>query len=179
MNDRSATLSKIIMTTALKVIESLPNIPLAIAAGALGALQYAMAASAPIPQYAEGTAFHPGGLAVVGDGGQPEWVTQPGKKGYWSAATDTVVDLARGATVTPLSDIMTTQMGFLSPQLIASLRTQRDNNNSMMVERKLDEVKQAIISKQENTWIYKDGTITRKVKEGNSRTIYLSKRIHH
>jgi hypothetical protein len=43
-----------------------------------------------VPLYAHGTSYHPGGPAIVGDGGEPE-----------------IVNLPRGATVTPLSDVPT------------------------------------------------------------------------
>ena len=41
---------------------------------ALGAAQIAVIAAQPIPKYAKGTKDHPGGLAIVGDGGKKEGV---------------------------------------------------------------------------------------------------------
>ena len=50
------------------------------------------------PQYAEGTNFHPGGLAVVGDGGKQEVIEASGKT-FLSPSSATLVDLPRGARV--------------------------------------------------------------------------------
>lgn len=41
---------------------------------AMGAAQIAVIASQPIPKYAKGTKDHPGGLAIVGDGGKKEGI---------------------------------------------------------------------------------------------------------
>lgn len=177
-NDRQATLSKIVMTTALKVIESLPNIPLSIAAAALGAVQYATAASAPIPQYAEGVLSHPGGLAWVGDGKENEWIKEPGKPGYWSPATDTLMSLKKGTSVTPMSDIMNTQIGALSPELMASLGMQkREHDSNKALQEGLNDIKNAIVNKQENTFFFNNGDMKHVVKRGNERITYLGKHI--
>ena len=68
------------------------------AASALGAAQAALVAAQPIPTYAMGTNSHPGGLAIVGDGGKQE-VIQVGNKAYLTPATSTLVDMPRGAKV--------------------------------------------------------------------------------
>jgi hypothetical protein len=52
--EKSVALFTAIINTAAAVIKSLPNIPLAIATGALGAAQVATIASTPIPAFAEG-----------------------------------------------------------------------------------------------------------------------------
>ncbi len=72
-------------------------------AAAVGAVSLAKALAAPIPQYMEGTPKegHKGGLAVIGDGGVPEYVEEPGKKGYWSKPFSQIVDLPAKTVVTP------------------------------------------------------------------------------
>lgn len=60
--------------TALAITEALPNLVLAALVGAMGAAQVALIAAQPIPKYAKGTKDHPGGLAIVGDGGKKEGV---------------------------------------------------------------------------------------------------------
>lgn len=65
------------IATALAITEALPNIPLSIVIGALGAIQVATILATPIPSYAEGTKGndrHPGGKALVGDAGKHEVV---------------------------------------------------------------------------------------------------------
>jgi hypothetical protein len=73
-----------IATTAQAVIAALApppvglgnpaGIPFSIAAGVLGAVQIAKIAATQIPEYAEGTDDHKGGLAVVGEGKHKELV---------------------------------------------------------------------------------------------------------
>ena len=60
--------------TALAITEALPNLVLAALVGAMGAAQVALIAAQPIPKYAKGTKDHPGGLAIVGDGGKKEGI---------------------------------------------------------------------------------------------------------
>ena len=59
---------------------------------------------ASAPTYAQGTDYHPGGMAVVGDGGEKELV-QIGNQYFISPATATAVNMPAGATVTPFSNI--------------------------------------------------------------------------
>lgn len=53
------------------------------------------------PTYASGTNYHPGGPAIVGDGGGSELVQFPSGRTWLSPATDTLVDLPRGTKVLP------------------------------------------------------------------------------
>ena len=65
-----------------------------------------------IPQYADGTEGHPGGLAVVGDGtgsnAGPELIQTPDGKQYLSPSKDTLVNLPKGTQV--LSATLTKQL---------------------------------------------------------------------
>lgn len=54
-----------------------------------------------VPKYAKGTKGHPGGLAVVGDGGGEELIRTPDGKTFLSPGTDTLIDLPKGSTVLP------------------------------------------------------------------------------
>ncbi|MED1489185.1 transglycosylase SLT domain-containing protein [Bacillus smithii] len=53
------------------------------------------------PKYAKGTGFHPGGPAIVGDGGGPELIRTPSGQIGLSPATSTLVYLPRGTEVLP------------------------------------------------------------------------------
>jgi hypothetical protein len=77
----------------------------AIAAGLLAGIEIATIAVQPLPQYAEGVDNHPGGLAVVGDGGGIEKISHAGHTWY-SPDHPTVVDLPAGAKVTPHDETM-------------------------------------------------------------------------
>ncbi|WZY01862.1 phage tail tape measure protein [Bacillus sp. FSL W7-1360] len=52
-----------------------------------------------LPEYAKGTKGHPGGLAVVGDGGEPELIRYPDGQFSLSPATDTLLNLPKGTQV--------------------------------------------------------------------------------
>ena len=68
---------------------------------ATGAAELAIAMATPIPEYAAGTRNHPGGLALVGDGGRPEVVMTPSGGLFRTPANDTLVDLPARSVVFP------------------------------------------------------------------------------
>lgn len=88
------------IATALAITEALPNLILAAIVGTMGAAQIAIIASQQIPKYAKGTKDHPGGLAIVGDGGKKEGVLADGGL-FVTPDKPTLVDLPRHAQVIP------------------------------------------------------------------------------
>lgn len=106
---KGIAVAEIITTTALAVMKALSEgdpyskYARAAAAAAIGAVNLAKALAVQIPAYKEGTGpeGHKGGLAIVGDGGVPEYIEEPGKKGYWSKPFSQVVDLPAKTKVTP------------------------------------------------------------------------------
>lgn len=89
---------------------------------AMGAAQIAVIAAQQIPKYAKGTKDHPGGLAIVGDGGRREGVVTD-KGVYATPDRPTLVDLPRHAQVIPdLMDLtrmdgLRSDFGLLEKQL--------------------------------------------------------------
>ena len=75
----------------------------AVAAGFIQAEQ-AIAKAKSVSAYAEGTDYHRGGAALIGEGGQPEFV-QTNAKSFWVDQPTIFYDLPVGASVTPLSDM--------------------------------------------------------------------------
>lgn len=73
---------------------------LAAVIGAMGAAQIAIIAAQPIPKYAKGTDNHPGGLAIVGDGGRQE-VIETDNGAYITPSIPTLVDIPKRAKVIP------------------------------------------------------------------------------
>ena len=77
--ERAIQIAQIITNTAKAVVQSLPNIPLAIAVGAIGAAQLGIALATPIPQFKDGhlSGTHEG-LAIINDasGGNYQEVVQ-------------------------------------------------------------------------------------------------------
>lgn len=57
-----------------------------------------------VSAYAEGTDYHKGGAAIVGEGGQPELV-KVGARSSWITEPTFIPNLPIGASVTPLSDM--------------------------------------------------------------------------
>lgn len=72
--DKANSIVQAGIATALAITKALPNLVLAALVGAMGAAQIAVIAAQPIPRYARGTKDHPGGLAIVGDGGKKEGI---------------------------------------------------------------------------------------------------------
>lgn len=72
--EKARNIAKIILDTASGVVEALPNIPLSILVGLIGAVQLAAAIATPIPKFKHGKNVNDDyeGLAVVGDGGKHE-----------------------------------------------------------------------------------------------------------
>lgn len=132
--------------TALAITEALPNLVLAALVGAMGAAQVALIATQPIPKYAKGTKDHPGGLAIVGDGGKKEGiVTNNGL--FITPDKPTLVDLPAHAQVIPdLSYIydrrgLTSDYGLLE-QKLKNMREEgivvNVNNDYSRLERKME-----------------------------------------
>ena len=98
---KKKTIFEINLNTATAVVEALPNFILAGIVAAAGAAQLGIAIAQPLPEYAAGTRNHPGGLAVVGDGGRPEVVMTPSGGLFRTPASDTLVDLPARSVVFP------------------------------------------------------------------------------
>jgi len=127
--EKAFNIMQIGLNTASAVVEALPNIPLSIYAGVLGALQLATAIATPIPKYKQGTENHKGGFAIVGDGGVSEVVAEPNKRPYLSPNTDTLVNLEKGTKVFPNIEAYKKYMGDLER---ASILTSFHNENQKM-----------------------------------------------
>lgn len=72
--DKANSIVQAGIATALAITKALPNLVLAALVDTMGAAQIAVIAAQPIPKYAKGTKDHPGGLAIVGDGGKKEGI---------------------------------------------------------------------------------------------------------
>ena len=99
-------INKVGIATAVSIMNSAQlgfpaAIPFIAMAAALGAIQQATILATPIPEYAQGTQDHPGGLAVVGDGGRSEMVVTPTGSVYKTPSTDTLIDLPEHSIVLP------------------------------------------------------------------------------
>ena len=110
--DKANNVIQTIMSTSLAIMRAWTNpftapaiIPLIIAQGAI---QLATILAQPIPKYAKGTKDHPGGLAIVGDGGKKEGIiTDNGL--FVTPDKPTLVNLPAHAQVIPDCLIYTTE----------------------------------------------------------------------
>lgn len=109
------------ITAALKdPLTSAIMIPLI---AATGAAQIATILATPLPEYAKGTQDHPGGLAMVGDGGRAEMVVFPDGSVWRTPATDTLVNLPEHTQVLPDYDAVIAQHPFRQlPEPISTSR---------------------------------------------------------
>ena len=102
------SVAQIGIATALGIMKTFAQlgwpagIPGAAIVAAMGAIQTAAALAQPIKAYKEGTKGkpHPGGLAIVGDGGKTELVVA-GHNVWLTPDEPTLVDLPKGAQVFP------------------------------------------------------------------------------
>lgn len=124
---------------------------LAAVIGAMGAAQVAIIASQPIPKYAKGTDNHPGGLAIVGDGGRQE-VIETDNGAYITPSVPTLVDIPKRAKVIPnLVDYR--KMSLHSDALMLDRQMRNNNGEPVIVnvnndykklERKMDMANQSM-----------------------------------
>lgn len=143
--DKAKDILGIITGTALAVVKALPNIPLAVSVGILGGAELAAAIATPIPHYKEGiglrsTGEHPGGPAVVGDGGVKELILEPGKAPRWSASTPTIESLMAHTKVIPPHKIDEMMMSGMFVNHQGAIVMQASDN-----KKELRELKEAVI----------------------------------
>lgn len=100
VGEKANSIAQIGIATALGIMKASPNwVNMALVA-AMGAIQLATAIAQPIKAYKAGTDYHPGGLAIVGDGGKREVVVTGGK--YWlTPKVPTLVEMPQGSKVFP------------------------------------------------------------------------------
>lgn len=140
------------IATYRAVTEALPNFVVAAIVAAMGAAQIAMIAAQPIPKYAKGTKdkSHPGGLAIVGDGGKREVIlTDSGA--YITPSVPTLVDMPKHAEVIP--DVVDYKKMALRSDAMMLDKMRRDkgdpvivnvNNDYKSLERKMDVTNQGM-----------------------------------
>ncbi len=124
------------VTNALATVQPYPAALVAASlAAAMGGIQIATIAAKPLPKYAQGTEDHPGGLAVVGDGGQKEVAILPDGGYYVTPSIPTLVDLPKGTEVLP--SVNEALMSITkAPRLDTSMPTSTDRIEKEIIELK-------------------------------------------
>lgn len=150
--DKANSIIQATIATSLAVTKALPNFVVAAIVAAMGAAQIAMIAAQPIPKYAKGTKdkSHPGGLAIVGDGGKRE-VILTDNGAYITPSVPTLVDMPRHAEVIP--DVVDYKKMALRSDAMMLDKMRRDkgepvivnvNNDYKNLERKMDVTNQGM-----------------------------------
>lgn len=141
------------------------QIPLVIGIGA------AQIARLVIPKYAQGTDNHPGGLAIVGDGGKSEAVKTPDGKLYKTDSKSTVVDLPKGSQVYPdINQLALTQSLKEIPDVKVIVPFDKTGKAIEKMERS---IVKTIKDKQENHWHFPSRYETA-MRDGSRFRAYLN-----
>ena len=99
--DKQFAIFETIINTASAVVAALPNIPLSVLAGVLGAAQLAVITSQPIPKYKHGRTGGEAEFAYVGDGGVNEIIKRHGGGYEITPNRETLTYLNKGDSVLP------------------------------------------------------------------------------
>ena len=184
--EKAASIARITQSTVEAVVATLgqkpwtpANIALSAIIGAIGAAQIARIIATPIPRYKTGTDNHPGGLAIVGDGGQREVVAMGGRA-YLTPATDTMVDLPAGAKVYPSVDEFNATANKMIYKSIAPVLPSQVIDEGKLAELVLKGIDK-MVGKIENlplqSFTLSDGELKATVRRGNTTTEYINKHI--
>lgn len=106
--DKAQSIFSAIISTAAAIAQALPNIPLSIIAGIMGAAQIAVIASQPLPEYAKGGLTDGAKMYIAGEAGQ-EWISP-----NWM-----LKDKITGPIIQQLEMV---RSGILSPEQLAPIR---------------------------------------------------------
>lgn len=140
------------------------------------AAQLAAVSSRPIPQYAEGTDNHKGGLAIVGEAGQ-ELIKTPSGQSFLTPNAATLVNLPKGTQVVPNHELYDTA----NKRALSKVSKLEKINEwdwakatihgfSGVVRR----IEKAIQNKQENVFILKNGEWRKGFKKSGNWNRYIS-----
>jgi len=151
---KAQALFEIGIDTAQAIVAALPNIPLSITIGAIGAIQAGIVASQKIPEYWKGTENHAGGLMKINDRGLgQELVITPDGKGTIFKGKDVIVNAPKGTKVKSARETMEMLMfdrglnSMLTDNAI-SMPKMEFNNNNKDVEREIRNLNNTVANKE-------------------------------
>jgi hypothetical protein len=182
--DKAANIGRIAIETALAVVHQLSSgdpftaTARAIAAGAIGAAQLAVAIATPIPKFKHGRDGGPETFAIVGDGGVPEVVASPDlKQAYKTPSSDTLTYLQKDWKVFPnMKAFEAAAAGMAGVPELSGLPMLPNNNADVVhaLKRGFGTLKETVLNKQENHFYYKNGEMIKAAKKAQQWTIYLN-----
>lgn len=180
--ERMVEVGRIIASTSVGVANALsgpppapPNPVLAGIIAATGALQLARVLATPIPRYAQGLDHadrdH---MAIVGDGGRPEYVKYPDGSGWITPDKPTLTFIPKGAQVIPDLDKAELTYRQLSPAFTKPTVSDDVARFAGVVKKEMTLTRKAIQGKRENYFSIINGRISLKTKDGYNETDYLN-----
>lgn len=176
--DKAQAVARIIQETALNVIKYFGT-PLAILAGAIGAVQLAAVIAQPIPRYKHGKNVSDDyeGPAIVGDGGKPEAIIRESGQVEITGSKPELTYVKKRDIVLPdarmLSDLV------VSGQMSGKLMERQvivENTGMMEIKGELQNVVMAI-KKIPQPVIHTTNIISMRVRHGDSSNQYLNKNL--
>jgi hypothetical protein len=183
--ERLFTIGRVIADTAAAVVAALgskpftpANIALAAVVGAIGAAQIAKVLATPIPRYADGTDYHPGGPALVGDRYISELMVTPEGRISKTPSRPTVMNLAEGTIVHPDAR-EALQSGIMANWRSGSVMNRnemKELQNTLKTE--FRGLKAAIKSKPEKRTKVTGRALTKMIKYGETIVRYIDESIN-
>jgi hypothetical protein len=180
--EKAKNIADIILRTAVAVMDGLikGGPPLAIAYGAIGAAELAVAIATPLPKFKHGREKGPATWAITGDGGVPEVATSPDlSQAFLTPSTDTVTYLPKNWKVFPnVQEFQDAAVNMVHKPL-QSLPVINNNNDGLIraMAYEIGGLKRAIMGKQETHFHWDNGQLQKSIKNGNDWWRYIQNNI--
>jgi hypothetical protein len=179
--DKAANIGRIAIETALAVVHQLSSgdpftaIPRAIAAGALGAAELAVAIATPIPKFKDGRDGGPATAAIVGDGGKQEVITSPDlSQAYVTPKSDTLTYLQKDWKVFPDIESFQASAGGSVPVMHMAGEGGSNDRLIMAMAREIGSLKSVITSMPQTKWVMTADGFRKFQIRNNEVTEYLN-----
>ena len=176
--ERMNAITGIVLNTARAVSQALPNIPLSIIVGAIGAAQLATALAQPIPQFADGTDSSPAGLAIVGERGTELRIDPNGRQSL-TPDKPTLTNLKKGTQIIPNHELQQIMAGN-SLKSIVNYEKKGDFDLDRLIAEQKNGTKQltkAFTSKPEKSMNVTKSGWHYLYRNGRSRSQYISRNL--
>jgi hypothetical protein len=181
--ERAIRIGEIIANTAKAVTAALPNVPLSVIAGAIGAAQIATVLATPIPRYKHGiygSNSHPGGLALTNDGGKREVIAEPGKAPYLQYGMNVLSELPKGTQVYPDVEVFNRMNAMQLHNHLITASKPDPGVSDQLLEKQIKatrELGRIISSKKETHFHWSNGELKKSVSKGTAWTNYLNSNV--
>lgn len=182
--DKANAMIQIMIDTAAGMVHlwrdpgGMAAIPFMAILGTISALQLATIAAQPLPQYAKGIKNHPGGPAIVGDGGKKELIKTPQGDYFLTPDAPTFIELPKHSEVLP--DFNLAMKNFSFHPLV---KNEISAYNFLRLEQKIEKLEKSFIDAfiqnrpQMNINLDKEGVWSTYEKQ-KGRISYINERLN-